>query len=302
MNTEKLWKAVLAELELSVSKATYRTHFAASQLLSLADGVATIGFANPLMRTLVETRYYSLVKSVLDHHTNQNVSLVFAVAPRKETLSARDAGPLFSPAYEEPSISLASIAKRLHIRPDATFENFAVSTTNQMAYAAATAVARSPGTAYNPLFIYGGVGVGKTHLMQAVANAILAKRPNTRVVYCMGEEFLNELKNIIFSQSDTSNVRFDVNSFEKLTDEEIRKARLEAWQDHAPAQPYDAIISIGAFEHFARPGMSACRKPYGPTRLAGLKPRSPPDQLLPVSVAVARRRTLPSVETGARRA
>jgi chromosomal replication initiator protein len=193
MNTEKLWKAVLAELELSVSKATFQTHFAASQLLSLTDGVATIGFANPLMRTLVEMRYYSLVKSVLDHQTNQNVSLVFSIAPRKEVLSTKDAGPLFSPAYEEPSISLASIAKRLHIRPDATFENFAVSTTNQMAYAAATAVAKSPGTAYNPLFIYGGVGVGKTHLMQAVANAILARRPNTRVVYCMGEEFLNEL-------------------------------------------------------------------------------------------------------------
>jgi chromosomal replication initiator protein len=193
MNTEKLWKAVLAELELSVSKATYQTHFAASQLLSLVDGVATIGFANPLMRTLVETRYYSLVKSVLDHQTNLNVSLIFSVAPRKVTMSASDAGPLFSPVYEEPSVSLASIARRLHIRPDATFENFAVSTTNQMAYAAATAVAKSPGTAYNPLFIYGGVGVGKTHLMQSVANAILARRPNTRVVYCMGEEFLNEI-------------------------------------------------------------------------------------------------------------
>jgi chromosomal replication initiator protein len=62
-----------------------------------------------------------------------------------------------------------------------------------MAYAAATAVAKSPGSAYNPLFIYGGVGVGKTHLMHAVANSFLAKKPNARVVYCMGEEFLNEI-------------------------------------------------------------------------------------------------------------
>ena len=202
MNLEKLWKSVLAELELSVSKATYQTHFAASQLLSLTDNVATVGFANPLMRTLVETRYYSLVKSILDHHTNQNISLVFTVVPRKETLSSKDAGPLFAPTYEEPNFSLASLAKRLHIRPDATFENFAVSTTNQMAYAAATAVAKSPGTAYNPLFIYGGVGVGKTHLMQAVANAILEKKPNTRTVYCMGEEFLNDIVEAI--QTKTS--------------------------------------------------------------------------------------------------
>jgi chromosomal replication initiator protein len=192
METEKLWKSVLAELELSVSKATYQTHFAHSSLVSLVDNVATVGFSNPLMRTLVETRYYSLVKSILDHHTNQNISLVFVIVPKKETLSQKDAGPLFAP-QEEPTLTMASIARRLHIRPDFTFENFAVSTTNQMAYAAATAVAKSPGTAYNPLFIYGGVGVGKTHLMHAVANAVLARKPNAPVVYCMGEEFLNEI-------------------------------------------------------------------------------------------------------------
>jgi chromosomal replication initiator protein len=193
MDTEKIWKSVLAELELSVSKATYQTHFAHSSLVSLADNVATIGFSNPLMRTLVETRYYSLVKSILSHHTNQNISLVFIVVPKKETLSQKDAGPLFSSPKEELTFSAANIARRLHIRPDFTFENFAVSTTNQMAYAATTAVAKSPGTAYNPLFIYGGVGVGKTHLAHAVANAILARKPNTPIVYCMGEEFLNEI-------------------------------------------------------------------------------------------------------------
>lgn len=202
MDTEKLWKSVLAELELSVSKATYQTHFANSKLLSVIDGVATIGFTNPLMRTLVESRYYSLVKSILDHHTNTNVSLVFAVMPKRETLTDKEAGPLFSTIHDEPDVNTSAIARRLHIRPDATFENFAVSTTNQMAYAAATAVARTPATAYNPLFIHGGVGVGKTHLMHAVANAILARKPNARVVYCMGEEFLNEIVEAI--QTKTS--------------------------------------------------------------------------------------------------
>ena len=198
MDLEKLWKSTLAELELSVSKATYQTQFASSHLLSLEGGVATIGFTSPLMRTMAETRYYSLIKSILDHHTHQNISLVFSVVPKKETLSVKDAGPLFAPeSTEDHATSLTSLSRRLHIRPDATFENFAVSTTNQMAYAATTAVARSPGTAYNPLFIYGGVGVGKTHLMHAVANSILSRKPNTRVVYCMGEEFLNEIVDAI---------------------------------------------------------------------------------------------------------
>src|SRR3990167_4882081 len=97
MDLEKLWKSTLAELELSVSKATYQTQFASSHLLSLERGVATIGFTSPLMRTMAETRYYSLIKSILDHHTHQNISLVFSVVPKKETLSIKDAGPLFAP-------------------------------------------------------------------------------------------------------------------------------------------------------------------------------------------------------------
>jgi chromosomal replication initiator protein len=201
MDLTKLWKSVLAELELSVSKATFQTHFAHSSLVSFAEGVATIGFANPLMRTLVETRYYSLLKSVLDHHTKANTSLVFVVVPRKESLSPGEAGPLFGPQPEDArEVKAGEIAKRLHINPAMTFENFAVSTTNQMAHAAATAVAKTSG-AYNPLFFYGGVGVGKTHLMYAVANAILTKKPSLRVVYCMGEEFLNEIVEALQTKS-----------------------------------------------------------------------------------------------------
>ncbi len=202
MEIEKLWKSVLAEIELSVSKATFQTHFAQTQLVTLKDNVATIGFTNPLMRALVETRYYSLVKSVLDHHTKANTSLIFIIAPKKETLSSRETGPLFNHIPEAPSLNITSITKKLHLRAESTFDTFAVSTSNQMAYAAATAVAKSPGNAYNPLFLYGGVGVGKTHLMHAVANTLLSQKPNTKIVYCMGEEFLNEIVEAI--QTKTS--------------------------------------------------------------------------------------------------
>lgn len=201
MDLEKLWKSTLAEIELSVSKPIFQTQFAQTKLVSLEQSVATIGCPNPLMRQLVESRYYSLIKSILDQRSKQNTSLVFVVAPRKEKLSKEDTGPLFSQTISEPSIDSQSIARRLHIRPETTFETFAVSTTNHMAYAAATAVAKTPGSAYNPLFLYGGVGVGKTHLMHAVANNILARKPNMRVVYCMGEEFMNEIIEAIQTKS-----------------------------------------------------------------------------------------------------
>jgi len=90
----------------------------------------------------------------------------------------------------------AAIAQA-RLRPDFTFDNFAVSSTNQMAHAAAQAVADSLGKAYNPLFLYGGVGVGKTHLMQAIAYQVLQKRPKTKVIYCTSEEFTNDIINAI---------------------------------------------------------------------------------------------------------
>lgn len=88
-------------------------------------------------------------------------------------------------------------ARGIGLRTDYTFETFAVSTTNEMAHAAATAVSNRPGQSYNPLFLYGGVGVGKTHLMQAIGNNILKNNPLTRMIYCTGEEFTNEIVNAI---------------------------------------------------------------------------------------------------------
>jgi chromosomal replication initiator protein len=199
MDTDLIWKSALAELELSVSKATFHTHFAGTKLVSIINGVATIGVPNPMIRTMVESRYYSLVKSVLDHHTKSSVSVVFSVLTKSLTAQQGGAGPLFEMASNPSRVGTA--ARQLHIKTDLNFETFAVSSTNQIAYAAATAVSKNPGSAYNPLFFYGGVGVGKTHLMHAIANAILARKQNAKIVYCMGEEFLNEIIEAIQTKS-----------------------------------------------------------------------------------------------------
>lgn len=200
MDLNSLWKLVLGEIEVQVSRAIFKTQFAGSQLISLDGGVAKIGLPNALTCSLVESRYYSLIKKSLDTQAKTNASLIFVVAPAKTTLSEKDAGPLFQKQYEAP-IDNHATARKLHINPICTFENYAVSTTNQLAYAAATAVAKSPGTAYNPLYIYGGVGVGKTHLMHAVANMLFTHKPNLRAVYCMGEEFTNEFIESIQTKS-----------------------------------------------------------------------------------------------------
>ena len=193
MDIKKLWKSVLVEIELLVSKPIFQTQFSQSELVSLEKGIATVSFPNLMIKNLVEMRHYSLIKNILDRHTKQNISVIFVVSAAKRKMTAHDVGPLFSGVREPAKSETESAARRLHIRPEYTFNSFAVSTSNQIAYAAATAVAKTPGAAYNPLFFYGGVGVGKTHLMHAVANQLLKEKPGSKVVYCMGEEFLNEI-------------------------------------------------------------------------------------------------------------
>lgn len=192
MDLVKLWKTVLAELELTVTRGAFSTFFAQTRLLELNKNVAKIGCISQYHCDLTEKRYYSLIKDILDRLTKQNNSLVFVPFPKEEKISSEDIGPLFTGSDEkEEEVDFAK--KRVNLRPDFTFENFCVSSSNEVAYAAATAVARSPGDTYNPLFLYGGVGVGKTHLMQAIAHRIIEKNPKTKIIYCAGEDFTNEI-------------------------------------------------------------------------------------------------------------
>ncbi len=147
---------------------------------------------------LLEKNYYSLIKNVLDKKTGDNVSLIFTIKRVEESVK-KDSGPLFS---ETPVA-----AKRLpRIREDYTFDTFAVSDSNQLAYTAAYAVATDPGGKYNPLFLYGSVGVGKTHLMHAIANTVFEKNPDAKVSYLTTEEFTNEMVEAIQTKS-TSKLR-----------------------------------------------------------------------------------------------
>jgi len=188
MNNETLWKNTLEELKISVSKAIFQTLFQKTQLVSLDNNIATIGCPSGYIQSLIETRYYSLLKDILDRQTKNSNSLIFVI---KSVFSpSSDSGPLFSQTTTTQGFQNHSDHR---LRSDFTFENFAVSSSNQLPFAAATAVAKNPGVAYNPLFLWGGVGVGKTHLMQAIGHEILNHNPEAKIIFCLGEEFTNEI-------------------------------------------------------------------------------------------------------------
>ncbi|HUV72420.1 MAG TPA: chromosomal replication initiator protein DnaA [Clostridia bacterium] len=191
MTNDLLWKNIQEELKLSVSKAIFQTLFQNTQLVSWENNIATIGCPSSYIQNLIETRYYSLIKDILDRQSKTNNSLLFSVKPIASLLS--NSGPLFS----QPPAGVKTTFAAHGLREDFTFENLAVSSPNQLPFAAATAVAKTPSKAYNPLFLWGGVGVGKTHMMQAIGHEILKNSPSTKILYCPGEEFTNEIINAI---------------------------------------------------------------------------------------------------------
>lgn len=197
MDTQTLWQIVLADLEVQVGKVMFQTFLSQTKLLELSDQTATIGCTQPFLLSLIEKRYYPLIKKTLDSYTKLDTTLLFKPisGPPKTTID----GPLF---HVKPQQNMSTSRVRLH--PEYTFENFAVSSSNQMAYAAATAVSQKPAVSYNPLFLYGGVGVGKTHLMQAIAHIMIKNRSQTKLTYCTGEEFTNEIIEAIGNKSTVS--------------------------------------------------------------------------------------------------
>jgi chromosomal replication initiator protein len=199
MGGQNLWKIVLEEMRISLSPANFNTWFKGSSLVNFKNlgqrAEVKVGFPNAFLKETVELRYKGQIKEILERTLKKNCQLVFEV--KRVGVERREgAGPLFEGVEKKREKEREGIEETIRgafLRPDFTFENFAVSSTNQMAHAAAVAVAKSPGKAYNPLFLYGGVGVGKTHLAQAIGIEVLKTNPRMRLIYCTGEEFTNEI-------------------------------------------------------------------------------------------------------------
>lgn len=203
MQQNGLWQAVLGEIELSVSRGNFITWFKNTQLLQQTDDVVVIGVPNVFIKQQLQNKYRQLIMATLEkngvhpEHIDYKIHQVVRssepetpkVAPQK-TAAATILQPTSAPAAA-PTTSLTH-NYRQGLNERYVFENFIVGSGNELAYAACQAIAVQPGTKYNPLFLYGGVGIGKTHLMQAVGNAVIAQNPAARVVYISTEQFVQE--------------------------------------------------------------------------------------------------------------
>ncbi|MDX2776396.1 chromosomal replication initiator protein DnaA [Streptomyces caniscabiei] len=199
-----LWQSVLGEIELSVSHAAFTTWFKNTELVDISDDTAVIAVPNIFAKRQFEVKFNDQIKAVLEKNgaTPRSISYTVKTVGKKTVTRETTAAASRSASVEEliasrpqaesrPSVSAPAAASN-GLNPRYTFANFIVGSSNDLAYAACQAVAANPGTKYNPLFLYGGVGLGKTHLMQAVGNEIAKNQPDARVLYINTETFTKD--------------------------------------------------------------------------------------------------------------
>ena len=191
-----LWQSVLGEIELSVPHATFVTWFKNTELIESSNEQVVIAVPNIFAVRQFQVKFTDQIKQILEKNgvkaarieyivkssgKRTTISRETTMAPRAEALTSASDSRASSPVTQSGSLN-----------PRYTFSNFIVGSSNDLAYTACQAVAQYPGTKYNPLFLYGGVGLGKTHLAQAVGNEIAKNQPDSRVVYISSETFVKE--------------------------------------------------------------------------------------------------------------
>ncbi len=198
MRPEQAWQAVIGQLQMEMPKAAFNTWVRDADLVAYEDGSFIIGVHNAYARDWLESRLTSTVKRLLTGMMNRSVEVRFVVWQNADEPLIRD------PHEAEPGSPDETLSgqESLLTQPENstfitryTFENFVVGPSNRLAHAASLAVAENPARAYNPLFLYGGVGLGKTHLLHAIGN--LCARRGLNVLYVSSEEFTNDLINAI---------------------------------------------------------------------------------------------------------
>jgi chromosomal replication initiator protein len=196
MTNQQLWQAIIGDLEVTLSKGNFITWFKNTGIIEKADDYIVVGVPSDFVKNWIANKYHLNLLKALKSIAPEVKTIRYFVGHFKPqdqnqaTLQSNTTG------NKENSTQTAtkpvSTAHTGSLNPQYTFETFVIGQNNELAHAASTAVAKNPGAQYNPLFIYGGVGLGKTHLMHAVGHKLLASNPNAKILYVTSEKFTND--------------------------------------------------------------------------------------------------------------
>jgi chromosomal replication initiator protein len=191
MDAKHIWRAALGELQVALSPANFETWLRHTSLVEVDDTRFRIAVPNGFAKDWLETRYRALISQTLARVVGYSVQVEFLVRADAGAGAGEAAEASSKPVRVEPT-RVGGEGGAASINARYAFSNFIVGSANRLAHAASLSVAERPGHAYNPLFLYGGVGLGKTHLMHAIGNAVIARFPRKKVVYATSEKFTNE--------------------------------------------------------------------------------------------------------------
>ncbi len=198
MNKDELWQALLAQIQFNISKANFATWFKNTGVFSKKEGEVIISVPNNFSKEWLENKYNKTIFKILHNLDEEIKEVKYAVAPKTDLKYNPPIASVDSYG-ETPQLEFQEfkINRDTNLNPRYTFESFIVGPFNELSQAAAWAVSQNPGFVYNPLFIYGGVGLGKTHLLQSVGNEVLKRDPQKKVRYVSSEKFASGIINSI---------------------------------------------------------------------------------------------------------
>jgi chromosomal replication initiator protein len=198
VDNNQLWNSVLVEIELAVSRATFSTWFKDTSILKQENGIIYLGVPNEFVKTwLVEKYHKTILKSLRDRSVGIRTIEYVVVRNdvKKPEINIRNEKK--SAVHSELPLEDYCISKEDNLNPRYTFDSFIIGAFNELAYAAAQAIIKNPGIAYNPLFVYGNTGYGKTHLIQAIGNSLKTSNQSQKIYYLTSEKFFTDYINAI---------------------------------------------------------------------------------------------------------
>ena len=204
MDSSSLWQTVLGEIEVSISSGNFNTWFKGTELVEVRESDLVISVNNLFKKYQLEGKYLDLITDIVKKNGIDKPNIIFKIAGNNSTtkqdeenivlperMMASESTPASPLNYVSDSNGL-SHSYRQNLIEKYTIDNFVVGSGNELAFAACQSIIQKPGKKYNPLFLYGGVGIGKTHLMQAVGNALKKQNPNFNILYISTEQFVQE--------------------------------------------------------------------------------------------------------------
>jgi len=199
MDKEELWQALLAQIQFNISKANFATWFKNTNIISKKNGEVVIGVPNHFSKEWLENKYHKLIFKILKSLDEEIKEIKYSVVSPSNNISQTNSSSLTSIEKDIPQLEFKEfeVNKTTNLNPHYSFDNFVVGPFNELAHAAAWAIIQNLGKVYNPLFVYGGVGLGKTHLLQAIGNEVVKKYPEKKVKYLSSEKLATGIINAI---------------------------------------------------------------------------------------------------------